>query len=38
MVMQKMAIPEWEGLDVMLKRWMVQTVVDPKIWPWFDGA
>jgi hypothetical protein len=31
MVMQKMAIPEWEGFDVVLKRWMVQSVVDPRI-------
>jgi hypothetical protein len=36
--MKNMAIPEWEGFDVVLKRWMVQSVIDPRIWSWVDGA
>jgi hypothetical protein len=36
MVTQKMAIPEWQGFDVVLKCWMVQGVGDPRVCPW-DG-
>ena len=33
MVMQIMAIPEWQGFGVVLKCWMVQSVVDPRVCP-----